>query len=229
MIRLYSGTPGSGKSLHLATVIWDRLRFKKSNVIANFPIDTDKVKGKKKQIGQFIYMDMSEMTVDALMDYARANHVIGKENQTLLIIDECAVMFNSRSWDAKDRMKWIVFFQQHRKLGFNVILVSQNDRMIDRQIRGFVEYEVKHRCINNFKVFGKLLGVLSGGKLFVAVEYWYGMRERINAEFFRLNRKKASIYDTFKIFTVAKPDQAGDRSEVKGGSLPGRTCALNNI
>lgn len=218
MITLYSGTPGSGKSLHLANVIWNRLRNDRA-VIANFPIDIDKIKGKRKTVGSFTYLDMSELTVDYLMDYARRNHKYGKENQTLLIIDECAVIFNSRAWDAKDRMKWIIFFQQHRKLGYNVILVSQQDRMIDRQIRGFIEYEIKHRCVNNFKMFGKILGILSAGKLFIAIEYWYGMRERIGAEFFRLNRRKASIYDTFKIFTTDRSVQTGDRSEATGGSL----------
>jgi zona occludens toxin len=216
MIMLYSGTPGSGKSLHLASNIWTRLRYGRS-VIANFPVNLEilsesfitylakklklKYRGKEKKLGKFTYFDMSEMTVDNLEKYAKEHHVPNKENQTLLIIDECAVIFNSRGWDAKDRMRWIIFFQQHRKLGFNVILVSQHDRMIDRQIRGFVEYEIKHLCVNNFKLFGIILGLLSGGKVFVANKYWYGMREKVGSDFFRLNRRHASIYNTFQIFT----------------------------
>jgi len=59
MIKLYSGTPGSGKSFHLAVVMWDRLRNGKA-VIANFPINYNLVKGRRASIGAFTYLDMSE-------------------------------------------------------------------------------------------------------------------------------------------------------------------------
>jgi len=234
MIKLYSGTPGSGKSLHTASIVWNRLRNGKT-VIANFEIDTDaiaesfptylarklhiKYQGKKKKIGKFIFLSDADMTPAVLNKFAYENHKARKENQTLLIIDECGRKFNSRAWDSKDRMSWIEFFQTHRHIGYNVILVSQQDRMIDRQIRGFIEYEIKHRLINNFKMFGKLLGVFSGGKLFIAIEYWYGVRERIGSEFFRVNKRQASIYDSFKNFADDKPEQTGARSGAKGGSL----------
>ena len=49
MIYFYSGTPGSGKSLHVARDIMSKLRRKeKNNVICNFPINTDLVDGKRK-------------------------------------------------------------------------------------------------------------------------------------------------------------------------------------
>ena len=38
-----------------------------------------------------------------------------------------------------DRRNWIDFFSQHRKVGHDFLLVAQNDRMIDRQIRGYIE------------------------------------------------------------------------------------------
>ena len=43
MIYLYSGTPGSGKSLHMARDIMFKLR-RGQNVIANFPINMELVK-----------------------------------------------------------------------------------------------------------------------------------------------------------------------------------------
>ena len=39
MIHLYSGTPGSGKSLHTARDIRDALRIRKMPVIANFDVN----------------------------------------------------------------------------------------------------------------------------------------------------------------------------------------------
>ena len=43
----------------------------------------------------------------------------------------------------------MTFFSQHRKLGFNIILITQSDRMLDKQIRSLVEDEVKHALDDN--------------------------------------------------------------------------------
>lgn len=196
MIALYSGTPGSGKSLKAAYEIIRLLNLKR-NVIANFPIDLSYF-GKKK-IGKFTWLDNSELTVDYLLEYAKLYHVPQKEHQTTIFIDECAVMFNSRDFGRKDRMKWVVFFQQHRKLGFDVILIAQHDRMIDRQIRAFIETEYKHRALKNYKTFGWIISLLSGG-LFIQVEVWYGMRLKCSSSLFRYSKRKAKIYDTYQIF-----------------------------
>lgn len=199
MITLYSGTPGSGKSLYASYVIWSRLMYGRP-VIANFNINFDAF-GKKadKAKENFTWLDNSELTPRALYDYAKFHHKPGKESQTVLIIDECAVLFNSRDFSRKDRMEWIVFFQQHRKLGFDVILIAQQDRMIDRQIRGFIENEYKYRAIKHYKLFGFLLSFFTGG-LFVRVENWYGLHLKVKSEFFTLNRRKAKIYNTFEVF-----------------------------
>ena len=70
MIYFYSGTPGSGKSLHVAIDIFRKLRFKK-NVIATFPINISMVSNKgKRKIGNFVYKDVSELTVQFLFDCA---------------------------------------------------------------------------------------------------------------------------------------------------------------
>lgn len=196
-VFLYSGTPGSGKSLRAAYKIINWMRSGRS-VIANFPIDEGYFK-KCKKVGTFTYLDNQSLTVPVLKTYAKQNHKPFREHQTLLVIDECAAMFNSRSYGRPDRMDWIFFFQQHRKLGYDVILISQSDRLIDRQIRAFVETEYKHRSIRNYKTFGWLLAMVCGG-LFVSVEYWYGTNLRCGSEFFFLNKKKAAIYDSFKIF-----------------------------
>lgn len=194
MITLYSGTPGSGKSLYTAydCIFWLN-RGKK--VIANFPIKEDYF---KKSV-PFTYVPNTALTPEYLYDFAKNNHVPCKESQTLLIIDECGGIFNARCWDAKNRLEWIDFFSQHRKLGYDVILIAQNDRMIDRQIRNFIETEYKYRAIKHYKMFGFLISCLFGG-MFVRVEYWYSSKLRCSSQFFLLHRKKAKIYDTYKVF-----------------------------
>src|SRR5262245_10926836 len=136
MIYLYSGTPGSGKSLHTAKDIVSKLK-RGDSVIANFPVDLDYIrstplkrvlqkviklfklkkdlKGKfERSIGNYEYKDNPELTVKYLVQYAKKNHKHGKEGQTLLIIDECSILFNPRDFQRKDRDTWIKFFQHHR-------------------------------------------------------------------------------------------------------------------
>lgn len=211
MIYLYSGTPGSGKSLDVASDIMKKLRRGK-NVIANFPIDLDIVRDKPLKrlfpkifknsvykIGNFTYIDNSDLTPQKLVDYAKENHKKGREGQTLIVIDESPTIFNPREYQNKDRPLWIKFFQLHRHLGYNVILVAQNDRLIDRQIRAFVEYDCKHRKANNYGNIGFLFTILQL-KLFVCVDYWYGVKEKCGIRFFTYKKLYSKLYDSYSAF-----------------------------
>jgi zona occludens toxin len=200
MIYFYSGTPGSGKSLHVARDIYYRLNRNKKypNVIANFMINEKMIKNKK---ANFIYKDNSDLTVSFLLNYAFENHKQGLENQTLVVVDEASVIWNAREWQkgetSHNRMDWLKFFVQHRKLGYNFIIISQTDRQIDRQIRSLFEYEIKHRKVNNFKI-GKLLPF----PMFACVSYWYGVNERLGVEFFTYRRKWGKFYDSYGTFEL---------------------------
>lgn len=205
-IYLYSGTPGSGKSYHATNDVVDALT-RGRNVIANFPVDIDSLKRKRKKMGLFQYVSSFDLSVQYLVDFAKQHHKRNMKTQTLLVIDECGMIFNCRQWENKDRQNWIQFFSTHRHLNYDVILISQSDRLIDRQIRAFIETEYKHRAMKNYMFFGKLLSALSGG-LFVAVQYWYGPNLRCGSEYFRLNRRRARLYDTMKMF-----DKEAERNE----------------
>ena len=65
MISLYSGTPGSGKSLHLAKDIRDRAILGKPT-IANFPVYLGKYKR-----ANFTYKPNDELNPAWLIDYSR--------------------------------------------------------------------------------------------------------------------------------------------------------------
>ena len=200
MIYFYSGTPGSGKSLHVARDIYYRLNRNKKypNVIANFMINEKMIKNKK---ARFVYKDNSDLTVSFLLNYAFENHKQGVENQTLVVVDEASVIWNAREWQKADtqhnRMDWLKFFVQHRKLGYNFIIISQTDRQIDRQIRSLFEYEIKHRKVNNFKI-GKLIPF----PMFACVSYWYGVNERLGVEFFTYRKKWGKFYDSYGTFEL---------------------------
>lgn len=202
MIFLYSGTPGSGKSLHTASQIYWRLRNNKP-VLANFDIALEKVKKRPKRPLPFEYKDNLELTPQYCVQYAR-NYFSGKkrvkEGKLLLVIDECQILFNSRDWNKPGRTDWLKFFTQHRKYGFDIILIAQFDEMIDKQVRALIEYEVIHRKVSNFGLAGFFFSLVFFGKLFVSVKFWYPIKERVGSEFFLASKRYYQIYDTFGDF-----------------------------
>lgn len=222
MIYFMTGKPGNGKSLHMAEIIYNNLRICK-NVIANFEINEPMVYTGRRasKMGKFIYAPNNYWLnsayknktthysyLDGLYNYALQFHKRNSrdqiiEHQTLLVLDECQELFNTRTWNRKDRLEWASFFRQHRKYGYDVYLISQDDKVIDKQIRAIFEYELEHRCVNNYKFFGKLLGLLCGGKLFVCIKKWYsqtGKAAHISSDFFAGRKKYYAMYDSYKTF-----------------------------
>ena len=169
MIDLYSGTPGSGKSLHVAERIDIYMSLRKSPVIANFEFNAYMCNCKGN--GSFFYVSNNELKPRFLMNFSdRYRDQVGrrlKEDEILLVIDEAQIIFNSRNWGGKSRMDWISFFSQHRKFGYHIILVAQYDEMLDKQIRPLIEYEHKHRKVKNAGLAGTIMNLIAGGNLHV--------------------------------------------------------------
>ena len=196
MIFLYSGTPGSGKSLHVASVVY-HAKFGGYACIGNIPIDTPKKYN-------YTFVDNSELTPEVLYKFSEnyfKTHKFG-EGKINVIIDEAQLIFNARDWGQKSRASWLSFFTQHRKLGYNVYLVAQFDRMLDRQIRSLIEYEYIHRKVSNYGWRGKLLSIWFLNRLFVCVKVWYPMKEKVGAEYFLLHKKYYKLYDTYQTWTA---------------------------
>lgn len=218
-IMLFTGTPGSGKSYHAARSIVKRLG-KGGGLIANFPVNEGAVKKCKSRVE---YWDNSELTAERLVAYGLEHHQIGKEGQTLVIIDECQVLFNCRDFGRKDRNGWVNLFSQHRKLGYDFILITQHDRMLDRQIRCLVETEYRHRKLNNYGLGGKILSLFTGLKTwFVCLEYWYGGNKLLlGKEVFSYKKRYEKIYDSYRLFSdMAGITAAGDTAGCPEGRGP---------
>lgn len=208
MLILYEGTPGSGKSYH-ATLLVHRATKRRTNVIANFVIKLPEAQSRR-----FYYRPTAGMTVKYLRDFATQHHAdpdgkIRKESQTILMIDEAAILFNCREFNRKDRSDWLVFFSQHRKLGFDIILITQMDRSLDRQVRGNIELRYIHRKLTNFGLKGWFLRIITM-KSFICIHEWYTVKEKINHEYFGIKRKIAESYDTFSMF-----DEEADEENVR--------------
>lgn len=199
MIYLYSGTPGSGKSLHQAEDIYWILHNGKP-VLANFEINTDVIK--TRHLGEFYYINNEILRPELLIKYSQIyfrDHKF-KEGAIRLFIDECQIIFNARDWNIKGRKEWLSFFTQHRKYGYDIYLVAQFDRMIDKQIRSLIEYEVIHRKVKNFGKWGTFFNLVAGGNLFVAVTVWYPMKERVSSQWYKGKKRYFQIYNTYNTF-----------------------------
>lgn len=205
MIELYTGTPGSGKSLHAAADIKYWVENKREPVICNFNINNSLLRQKGR--GQIITIknsdikDKPEIFKDISDIYKKKlgiNYI--KEDTILIILDESQLLYNSRSWNDKSRSKWISFFSQHRKLGFKIIMIAQYAEMIDKQIRALVEFEYSHRKVKNISKSAAMLNIVSGGGLHVAVKYYAPFSEKVDQKFFKGNRILYSLYDSYTLF-----------------------------
>ena len=131
-----------------------------------------------KHFGEFQYINIFDLSVDFLINYALQHHNFTADPnkfQTLIIIDEAHIKFNTRGFDLKERVKWLEFLSVHRHYYYDILLITQNDRSIDRQ--------------------------------FVAVRYWYPLQEKIDARFFNINKRVARCYDTMAMFNASEPKQ----------------------
>jgi len=205
MIVAYTGKPGSGKSAHAARTIRRCLNARKPRpVLANFPLAKD---APVKHPELYTYMPNELITPERIARkvaeyYARENggHVI--EDHYTIILDECAIIFNSRLWTQKDRINWVEYMTQSRKHGTKVILIAQSLPMIDNQIRMCVELEHEHRRIKTHGVMGWLVDLCVGGNFAIDVQYLVqgNKRERVESEFFRPSAKDFAMYDSYGIF-----------------------------
>ena len=200
MIYLFTGTPGSGKSLHMARIIRNRLQAGKP-VIANFDCRLEMIRRKEPKFLQIQNTELAKGP-QCLEQYALSywGDNPRKEGALWVFIDEAQLLFNARTWSAKGRDSWIRFFTLHRKLGYDIFLISQYDLMLDKQLRSLVEYQYIHRKVSNFGIGGKIISFLTGGSLFCAVKMWYPMQQRISSEFFRYRKKLGRFFDTYQVF-----------------------------
>lgn len=235
MISLLSGTPGSGKSLHCAQEIREKLRWGK-RVVSTCAVDTtlcfmnrlqelifSVTKGKVHLYNEdsreknFFYVDIHEITPEYLYQFAAKYHVFGKEHQTLLILDECVAIFSPTvlSENIKRWNEWDTFFRKHRHLGYDVYIIPQSKRLISRKVIEYCEFEIKHYNRKNHGMFGFFLSLAVGG-LFSYNTCWRGTKEKpIEQKFFRYKRLYGSMYNSYSMFEeTLKPYQEAEKKRL---------------
>lgn len=225
-IDCFQGTPGSGKS---AVIVADLADFLLSGgwVATNFTLVPDWLDilcstSFRYQHYKFFNLDRdiyrkslfdrcwrigTPDTVSTLGDLMRSTIPTGKrirEGMGRLYLDEAQLLFNSRDWTKNKG--FIEFFTQHRKLGWDVFLVTHTLDMIDKQIRGLIEYETRFRNLQKVKAFGFI--PLSFKPRFLAITRYAGISAGAGniakRRFYTLGPYK-DLYDTFEVFAFDSP------------------------
>lgn len=202
MLYTYTGTCGSGKSYHATKeIIW---RLKRGGVVVtNLELDKEKIlKYHAKKLDKavldekLIILKNEDITPRKL--YEIAVQFYGNKSKNLLLIDEAADMFNSREWARSDRGSWNKFFRMHRHLYYDVILVSQSRKMLDKQIQYLFDTDVQHRNISEYGFMGTLCAIFLP-KLFVAVGVYVPLKTKSFSNSVWLQKKYYDCYDTFTL------------------------------
>ncbi|MCL2081002.1 MAG: zonular occludens toxin domain-containing protein [Oscillospiraceae bacterium] len=211
MIDIYTGTPGSGKSLNAVKKILQRLMMRRRTIL-NFEIELPGRLGRLARMP--IVWDNSMVLVENFVEFARKHHkknAKGRvyEGQTLVVLDECQLMFDPELMKENDTRKiWKWFFTQHRKLGFDFLLITQHINNIDPAIRKLLERETIHFKVENnpsgkmfmllLWLFTKLLGIT----LFISVTRWikFDIKMFRKTGFFTYRAWLANIYNTSNMF-----------------------------
>lgn len=202
-IDLYTGTTGSGKSLHAAADIRECLiaRRREIPVIANFRLSPDAPVLKPYN---FHYIPNEDMSAGRLIDFANdfwdRSGVRFREDYLQLYLDEAQLLFNSRRWSDRSRMQYLEFLSQSRKYGYHVVLITQHAKMIDNQFRMLVDLEHNHRRVSRMGPAGMLVSAPFAGRLFMVVRYLFQANERLGMSMRVFRRADAAMYDSYATF-----------------------------
>lgn len=229
MIECWTGTPGSGKSASVLVYALNHID-QGGVVLANFSLvdGWSNIMAKTYprswfsesaflKTSQTLYNrwwtfgDLSDVWkfVDIYPKYLGKKMAQAFESKCLILIDEAQLVFNSRAW--QKNMEWIEFFSQHRKLGFDILLVTHSEDMIDCQIRNYLEYVVKMRNLYRIRVpFVQipLSYFFLCRNLFCAKWYYYGVGVMsgscFKTRFLPLRKWAASLYSSLSVFRMAQ-------------------------
>jgi zona occludens toxin (predicted ATPase) len=200
MFSVVTGKLGSGKSLFTASLIEDAARRGK-RIVTNFDLNFDKY--------TFSYpLDCTVIptrpTSDILQELGRGSD---REDQPgLMVIDEGALILNSRTWNDKDREKVISWFAMSRKLNWDVYVIIQHVSALDKQIREmFCEIFITCMRLDRLKI--PLLGA-SLPRIHIAVGK-YGSQPGAPVTqrwIYRGNKQLYSLYNTSFIFDPEKKE-----------------------
>jgi len=126
VIFSYTGLPGSGKTLHAVQQMVKRHSAGLKSY-ANFHS-----RGSKWE-----YIQWSDLH---------------RVESGLVVLDEAHMLFSARNW-SKTTQEQLAYFQQHRKLGIDLIWIAQSAARVDVALRELTAFEYQHTRIGKLVKF----------------------------------------------------------------------------
>jgi Zonular occludens toxin (Zot) len=217
VIATVTGPPGAGKTFYAIRKMAEALEQGKviaSNVemtdgwlerLAKRNVFTRAVPGRVKR--RVAAWERQALLTDDLQELFSIRLHGQKEGRGVMVLDEAHGWMNARMWKDEDRLDIVRFFSQHRKLGWDVFLITQDMNNIDRQVRSLSEYHVQLRNLKRMKYLGVPLAPMD---LFLAVWTWHTAGKAVvKREVYGLNGTR-KLYDTRQLLhgAAATPGDA---------------------
>lgn len=211
MIAQVTGPPGAGKSYYAVRKASEALEQGKV-VVTNFQMREDWVERvvrhhprrwmfpwrRKKMIANW---KPNFMQVEDMSQLNRIRLQGEGEGRGVVVLDEGHRFLNSRQWNDEGRKEAVDFFTLHRKLGWDVYLITQDAANLDKQVRNLFEYHVRLKNLKRLRILGIPVVPFN---LFLAVWDWHGIRtvtvgrKPVKREMYRLTWR-AKLYDSYGI------------------------------
>ncbi|MCL6664548.1 zonular occludens toxin domain-containing protein, partial [Paenibacillus amylolyticus] len=121
------------------------------------------------------------------------------DNLCLVVLDEAGDVFPPDRAAAEDQRLWKNFFKQSRKLGFDFILIMQDETEVNKTIARCMEYKIVHRKANNIFPFSLLPFTI-----FIHITYWKQSRTRLKSGSTIFSKQFSKLYDTHQLFGSLK-------------------------
>lgn len=242
-IHFITGRPGAGKGLYTMKLVVEELRSTNRPIITNFPILKPKLaEYMQEEFGQTFDILTRIILLESredLTNFYRVRkenkdgtlHFLDVENDSkgkavsydidgaqdggvYYVLDEVHIVFGARDWQEMGRA--VLFYaSQHRKLGDDVILISQVPKNVDSQFRGIAQdfSTIRNHGMEKFLMFKQ-------PSMFARMTYMNmptGTRDQpLEQSYFRLNLKQANCYETARGVGLgpkdgAKADKGQDR------------------
>ena len=94
-------------------------------VIANFDFNISLCCRRRGREVPYFFVSNDDLSPSFLQNFAVSwwmDHLF-REDGILLVIDEAQLLFNAREWSKQGRSDWLSFFTQHRKFGYEIVLI----------------------------------------------------------------------------------------------------------
>lgn len=223
-IEFISGKPGGGKTLMAVEFIVRELLGTERTVVTNVPLNlgvlneylqskvtgrvinlADRIqilddegmkeffrhRGPDRSLGRVIEKDKK-----GEMKFLRADYASAGEGwrPCFYVLDELHLFFNAREWMTTGPAA-LHYLSQHRKMGDDVLCVTQYTKNVDAQFRALAQefHQVRNLSKEKWGIFAgpPRFKVISG-----QMDFTVTAQQEVNVRFFRFNPDLGKLYDT---------------------------------